>query len=212
MRAGPEPDSTRNSLAQLHKRLTALETGKSPFENPPRGADARGVHWVHPQLVAEVSFAQWTKERVVRQAVFHGLRTDKPRLDDRLRKGRRASPEKAICSAEQKKYGVKVRSAGSPVARQGEQSNNGCWSAMFRSATRTASSIPASGLTKLDVALYYERIAPAILPHLENRPVSLVRVPERSGRRAVFPEAHGQRPHPGGEATGCAARPGASAA
>ena len=62
----------------MHKRLTALETAKSPFENPPRGADVQGVHWVRPQLVAEVSFAQWTKERVVRQAVFHGLRTDKP--------------------------------------------------------------------------------------------------------------------------------------
>ncbi|HEX7811377.1 MAG TPA: non-homologous end-joining DNA ligase [Burkholderiales bacterium] len=45
---------------------------------------------------------------------------------------------------------------------------------------------PGSGLTKLDIARYYERIAPVLLPHLEDRPVSLVRLPEGLGGEQFF--------------------------
>src|SRR5207244_13340031 len=54
---------------------------QTPFASSPRGAEARDGHWVEPSLVAEVSFAQWTEDRVLRQAVFHGLREDKLATD-----------------------------------------------------------------------------------------------------------------------------------
>src|SRR3546814_2619862 len=37
----------------------------------------RGVHWVKPELVAEIAFAEFTAEGVVRHASFIGLRGDK---------------------------------------------------------------------------------------------------------------------------------------
>lgn len=66
---------TRASLLDLKQRLAELETEKSPFDDLRGG---KGTHWVRPALVAEVKFAQWTQDRIVRAPVFQGLREDKP--------------------------------------------------------------------------------------------------------------------------------------
>ncbi len=51
-------------------------TDASPF--PPRSVPGRKHHWVKPELIAEVSFSEWTSAGAVRHPVFQGLRTDKP--------------------------------------------------------------------------------------------------------------------------------------
>jgi len=66
---------TQDSLRELRRRLKPLETASPPFTDPPR---MRGVHWVKPRLVAEVSFTQWTQDGKVRHPSFQGLREDKP--------------------------------------------------------------------------------------------------------------------------------------
>jgi bifunctional non-homologous end joining protein LigD len=38
---------------------------------------ARGAHWVHPRLVGEVAFTEWTSDKVLRHPTWRGLRTDK---------------------------------------------------------------------------------------------------------------------------------------
>jgi bifunctional non-homologous end joining protein LigD len=64
------------TLQDLRDRLGRIETDKAPVEVP--RADARGAHWVKPVLVAEIAFAEFTSEGVVRHASFLGLRGDKP--------------------------------------------------------------------------------------------------------------------------------------
>ena len=75
---------TTSELTSLRKTLTKLETEKSPIANAEDVAAVREsgkVQWVKPQLVAEVSFTEWTSEGLLRHPVFQGLREDKKPTD-----------------------------------------------------------------------------------------------------------------------------------
>jgi DNA ligase D-like protein (predicted ligase) len=62
-------------LRRLGKELAALDVGRSPFD---RGrVRERDVHWVRPELVAQIGFTEWTRDGMLRHPRFHGLRTDK---------------------------------------------------------------------------------------------------------------------------------------
>ncbi len=63
-------------LQDLSERLRKIEIDKPPVTVP--RADSRNAHWVKPELVAEIAFAEFTSDNVVRHASFIGLRDDKP--------------------------------------------------------------------------------------------------------------------------------------
>ena len=67
-----------DTLHRLLAQLKPLEVEHPSVAKPPTGAETRGVHWLEPRLLAEVSFAGMTRDGSVRHAVFHGLRSDKP--------------------------------------------------------------------------------------------------------------------------------------
>jgi bifunctional non-homologous end joining protein LigD len=69
------------TLAELTATLSALATDVCPFQPPPPRSYTRGAHWVRPELVVEVAFAEWTSEGLVRQASYVGRRDDKAATD-----------------------------------------------------------------------------------------------------------------------------------
>jgi len=69
------------SLQAVYRKLKPLETTRPAFANPPKGAEARGAHWVKPELVAEIAFTEWTDEGTLRHPSFQGLREDKKARD-----------------------------------------------------------------------------------------------------------------------------------
>ena len=149
---------------KLHRRLVELETEQSPY--PPGSVEpgrwsrrtAGAERWVNPQLVAEVSFAGWTPEGSIRHAVFQGLREDKPARAVR----RETTVAMAIAAkATSRVGGVRVSNPERVIDA-------------------------ATGLKKLDLVRYYEGIAERMLPHLQGRPVSLLRGPEGVGGELFF--------------------------
>jgi DNA ligase D-like protein (predicted ligase) len=72
-------------LGRLWRRLHPLATNTMPLDVPPPRGSRFGsplvlsrVHWVRPELVAEVKFLTWTEDNLLRQVVYEGLREDKP--------------------------------------------------------------------------------------------------------------------------------------
>jgi bifunctional non-homologous end joining protein LigD len=79
---------TTKSLAALHKKFHAEERDTCPFVDLPSKQGGQWVlgitpsmmkkmHWVNPKFVAEIKFAEWTRDGKLRAPVFMGLREDK---------------------------------------------------------------------------------------------------------------------------------------
>lgn len=67
-------------LARLRGRLDAMEQ-VAPTVTLPRGLSRSGVHWVRPEIVAEIQFTEWTKDGILRHPSCLGERLDKPAKD-----------------------------------------------------------------------------------------------------------------------------------
>ncbi|HSC65067.1 MAG TPA: DNA ligase D, partial [Caldimonas sp.] len=140
----------------LHVRLVALETPTPTLAvdaiAPGRWSrrSAGGERWVRPELVAEVSFREWTPDGHIRHAVFVALRLDKP--------AREVTREVAAAT-------TGPAPAAAPTS-----------SVKVSNPDRVID--PSTGITKVTLVRYYESIAERILPHLRDRPVSLVRAPD----------------------------------
>lgn len=183
---------TERSLKELHTRLKKIEQKQPAFVNPPVGSEARGVHWVKPLLVAEVAFAEWTNEGQLRQASFQGVREDKDarsiiheRPDSgpsspKARKGRGHARSRRISSNQQ------TPSAGA----EADETAPVIGGVTLSHPDRVL--FPEQGITKIALARYYESISDWILPHVEGRPLTLVRCPEGYKKECFYQKHAGE--------------------
>ncbi|WPN66211.1 DNA ligase D [Pseudomonas sp. P9_35] len=160
------------TLKSIYQQLLPLETKKAAVVNPPTGYEAKGVHWLEPTLLAEVAFAEMTKDGSVRHAVFHGLRNDKPAKDITQEL---AKPVKQNAAA--KKTKAKDEPGATP-AKTKSKAKAPALDGKVRITHPERVIDASSGTTKLQLAEYYASVAEFILPELADRPVALVRAPD----------------------------------
>jgi bifunctional non-homologous end joining protein LigD len=169
---------TQVTQRMLRKRLDELKQAKPDFKE--LTADARkDAIWVKPELVAEVQFATWTEDHRVRQASFQGLREDKAAKDVRR--------EEPI--AMPKPSRIHKSKTDKPVASKSEPKA----AAQDLRLTHPEKILDEeSHLTKRQLAEYYLAVADHLLPHIAERPLSIVRCPEGSGKPCFFQKHAGQ--------------------
>lgn len=157
-----------DDLADLGKRFARLARPLSPFAERVPGPIGCGAHWVDPKLVAEIAFAGFTGDGMVRQGRFLGLREDKP--------------ASAVTREEPKPVEEAARSMRKSA---GDVTIRG-----VRLSHLDKVLYAEQGLTKHDLARYYDKVAPVMMPIVAGRLVSLVRCPEGSGGQCFF-QRHG---------------------
>jgi bifunctional non-homologous end joining protein LigD len=141
---------------------------------PAEERGVRGPIWVAPKLVAEVDFHGWTHSDRVRQASFQGLREDKP--------AKQVVREVQAVAALSKTAAAKKVSR--PVAKSGKAAGNKVGNVTLTHPDRVY--WEDAGVTKRDLAEFYQSIWKWMAPHVTGRPIALVRCPEGAAGECFF--------------------------
>lgn len=179
--------SSTERIEQIYDKLKDMEIDKSPFEVKPRLNEA--VHWIRPELVAEVKYGEWTGDRQLRTPILIDFRVDKEPRDcvfevpadtkDAV-EAAEAAPKPQISAAPHIEDGD-VFAPGGPVKATVVIDRH-------EVAVTNLDKVywPEDGFTKRDLLRYYRDIAPTILPHLANRPLILRRYPNGVDKQHFF--------------------------
>jgi bifunctional non-homologous end joining protein LigD len=173
----------RNSSGLL-KKLVVLAADQNPFGGKDAPRKDEDVTWVKPKLIAEIEFAGWTSDGMVRQAAFKGLREDKPASE--VRAERAVPSEELVTTAPAKlKSRAAVRSKPQGNVVRGVVISNPdklLWPAEGKSV----------GYSKIDLAHYLEEVGPWMIEHLKGRPCSIIRTPDGINAQRFF-QRHAMR-------------------
>ena len=178
----------REMLEGLADELRSLETAEPPFANAD-AVDEQSPRWVRPEMVATVRFTQWTGDGKLRAPVFVGLRPETdPAAVTRESPDAEAPRPSVVPAKAGTQRGGEWRGEPAPAKSVLEQLDEGgdaltlyIEGHSLRVTNLSKPLWPAGGehrmVTKGDMVRYYARIAPLLLPHLVDRPMTLTRYP-----------------------------------
>jgi bifunctional non-homologous end joining protein LigD len=174
-------------LASLRQQLDELRQDESPFSDLRKTTgEARGALWVRPQLVGQVAFTEWTDDGHLRHPAFLGLREDKAaNMVVRDVVGDTAQATNGVA----KKEKTRTTKTASQFIAGGSDDEGTLGGVRLTSPNKLL--YAKEDITKLELAQYYLSVARWMLPHVANRPLSLVRCPEGTGGECFFQK------HPG---------------
>jgi bifunctional non-homologous end joining protein LigD len=196
------------AIATLRERTAKLVRRDSPFEaKPPLH---RPTTWLKPELVAEVTFSEWTPAGLLRAPVFVRLRDDVP--PDSVRKPDPAAPPAARTRARAGARATARASAGNAndardqigaileqLANPADRLDLEVGGARIRLTNLERVYWPAvrgaraAATTKRDLLRYLAAVSPAMLPHLKDRPLTMIRMPEGIGGERFFQKHWAQK-------------------
>jgi bifunctional non-homologous end joining protein LigD len=140
-------EAERKGLAEKFEKLKRKD---SPFQTEPKTKAGETVTWLEPELVAEIQFAEWTGDNLLRQASYKGLRTDKPPREVKREKAEHVMETKSNSMMIE---GIKITSPDKVI-------------------------FAGPAITKADVTGYYAQVAERMLPYVSHRVLSIVRCPK----------------------------------
>jgi len=172
----------RDVVSRIMPRLKALETDQNPFNGEGAPKKAAGVHWVRPELVAEIQYAGFTGDGSIRQASFKGLREDKPATEVEAE-----TPAPAATTELSEPVSATVRTK--TVIPRGSIPVMGV---TISHADKPLWPDAGDGkpVTKLELAQFYEAVGDWMLPHVKGRPCSMIRMPDGINGAQNFFQRH----------------------
>ncbi len=171
--------------SELAERFAPLVRKTSAFADVP-ASERKGAVWLDPELVCAVNYAEWTRDGRLRHPSFQGLRDDKAARD--VRREEQGDQEARMAKAATAK--TATRTAKAKPTKTVKTSDVSFGGITLTSPDKVL--YPDIGFTKLDLARYYEAVAPLMLPYVVNRPISLVRCPEGCAEDCFF-QRHAMR-------------------
>ncbi len=178
-------------MDSLLNLMVPLKSAANPFEEKP---NVNGVaHWLQPELVCEIKFANWTEDGRLRQPVFMQIRPDKPAGECTL------EVHRLKIVGDRVSHEVNQREA----AANGNRTKSSQYELLLPGSTVAESELlvdshavkvthlnklfwPQTGTTKRDLLRYYADVSSALLPHLKNRPLVIERFPDGAESPGFF--------------------------
>ena len=171
----------QDTVKRIMPALKANASNTSPFGGKDAPRKTRDVHWLKPELVAEIEFAGFTEGGNIRQAAFKGLRQDKP-ADEIV--AERPAVTKLAKPAAKTAGGSSGKARSAPAANKSAEVMGVVISKPDKALWPDAGD--GEPVTKLDLARYFEAVGDWLIGHIRGRPCSVVRAPDGFGGEKFF--------------------------
>ncbi|MGQ3088725.1 DNA ligase D, partial [Flavobacterium sp.] len=159
-----------DSLKDMYNKLVKLEQKTCPFAVKPKEPK---VHWIKPELVAQIKYSEWTETNSLRHPVFIALRNDKKPTEVT-----REIPKQTEAIVPEKDMIPKKATSAKAKTKKKMQSKTGWDTDKVEITNPDKIFWPKEGYTKGDVIAYYDAMADCVLKYIQDRPQSLRRTPD----------------------------------
>ena len=177
---------SESDMEELEGKFESLKRMDPPFKSAPKPKSNEKITWLEPALVAEIKFAEWTEDNLLRQASYKGLRTDKDPKDIKKEKSDGEGPPPSSVKEMEKPMQA---SANSIIIKGVKITNPG--KVLF----------DGPEITKADVIRYYADVSERMLPYVGHRILSIVRCPKGISQTCFY------KKHPGPDSKGIVTMP-----